>query len=183
MGGSNHQLANDSAWVFRKMKPEYLIIHHSASSRDKTTLTDINNWHTARGFPVSKFGSYIGYHYVVLADGQMIQMRREDEIGAHAKEGGMNFKSLGICLTGNFEEEEPTIAQLNSLHNFLAQKVREYSIPMDKVIAHKEIPFATACCGKNLMNWLNKYRGSAGSDAKTKLISLAEEILYLSKQL
>src|ERR1051325_8363136 len=97
-------------------KPEYIIVHHSASSRDGTTLQDINNWHKARSFPLSKLGYYVGYHYVIFADGKMVQTRNEDEVGAHAKEGGMNFKSIGICLTGNFEQEEPTIAQLDSLH-------------------------------------------------------------------
>lgn len=165
------------------MKPEYLIIHHTASSRDKTTLENINAWHKARAFPLSKLGHYVGYHYLIFADGKIVQTRNDDEIGAHAKEGGMNFKSIGICLTGNFEEEEPTIAQLDALHKIVTDKTKQHSIPVERIIAHREIPFATACCGKNLINWLNKYRGSAGSDVKTKLISLAEEILYLSKQL
>lgn len=165
------------------MKPEYLVIHHTASSRDKTSLENVNSWHKARAFPLSKLGYYVGYHYLIFADGEIIQARNDDEVGAHAKEGGMNFKSIGICLTGNFEEEEPTIAQLDALHRVIIEKMKLLSIPIEKVISHKEIPFATACCGKSLINWLNKYRGSAGSDIKMKLISLVEEILYLSKQL
>ena len=165
------------------MKPEYLIVHHSASSRDKTTLEQIDAWHKARGFPKSKKGYFVGYHYVIFGDGIIRQTRSDDEVGAHAKEAGMNFKSIGVCLTGNFEEEDPTIAQLDALHRIVTEKSKLYSIPIEKVISHHEIPFATACCGKNLINWLNKYRGSAESDVKTKLISLVEEILYLSKQL
>lgn len=163
--------------------PKFIVIHHSASSRDKTSIKNIDSWHKARAFPISLLGYYVGYHYVILGDGTAIQTRNDDEVGAHAREGDMNFKSIGICLTGNFENEEPTEEQLMVLNGLIADKMKAYNITKDKVISHNEIPYATACCGKNLIEWLKQFRNSAEGDVKARLLSLAEEFVNLIKQL
>ncbi|MEM5844519.1 MAG: peptidoglycan recognition family protein [candidate division WOR-3 bacterium] len=167
------------------MKPEYIIIHHSATSRDLTKLEAIDNYHKLKGFPKSSLGYYAGYHLVITGDGTSYQTRAFDEEGCHASALGMNKKSVGICLTGNFEQENPSSEQLKTLEKEI-EKIKEiYQIPVEKVIGHCEIPYQTACPGKNLLSWLIEWRNSkirVGDNEKIKKIrELAEEILKLCK--
>jgi len=82
------------------MIPKYIIIHHTATSRDKTTFSSINNGHRKRWNWKSSLGYYIGYQYLITADGTIKQGRADNEDGAHCR--GWNDKSIGIALTGNF---------------------------------------------------------------------------------
>jgi len=159
------------------MKPKFLIIHHSASSRDRTTLSAINFWHKQRGFPKSSLGWYIGYHYVITGNGMLYQTRKENEMGAHARANGMNYKSIGICLTGNFEIEKPSTKQLNTLKKFIENH------PNLTVLGHNQIPYPTACPGQRLLEWINNYKSnqsqSSSNDRIKKIKSLLEEALKL----
>ena len=137
------------------MKPTTIIIHHSVSSRDSTALRDIDRWHRLRwpGF-VSSLGYHIGYHYVIIGNGNVYKTRQENEIGAHCVP---NEGKVGICLTGNFEEETPSPAQLNSLGDLLQKIKKEYNLADENIFGHCE-KSRTLCPGKNLMKWLNLYR-------------------------
>ncbi|MFH1032061.1 MAG: peptidoglycan recognition family protein [Chloroflexota bacterium] len=139
------------------MLPLYLIVHHTASSRDKTTLQDVDNWHRAR-WPNfrSSLGFFVGYQYLILSNGRVLQTRRDNEEGAHTL-GGYNQKAIGICLTGNFMVEEPSPEQLSALQPLLDKLKKDYNIADEKILGHREV-WATDCPGKNLMKWLNLYR-------------------------
>lgn len=140
-------------------KPQYIVIHHSATPRDTTGIAGIDAGHKSRGFPRSSLGYYVGYHYVILGDGTIVQCRKEDEVGAHAKTtDGMNLKSIGVCLVGNFDEQTPNVEQLKSLAGLIAGiRARHITIPLDKVISHGEVA-QTACAGKSLVSWVKTYR-------------------------
>jgi len=88
------------------LKPEsikYLIVHHTATARDTTTFDAVKKYHISKGW------GDIGYHYFITADGKIWPGRAENIVGAHASSSDMNFKSLGICLTGNFMDEKDFI--------------------------------------------------------------------------
>lgn len=53
---------------------------------------DIDKWHKQRGF------KKIGYHYVVMLNGEIETGRKPDEIGAHCE--GHNADSIGVCYVG-----------------------------------------------------------------------------------
>ena len=128
-----------------------IIIHHSASSKNKTTVDDINNWHKVR-WPdfKSSLGYWIGYHFVITGDGKLTQTRRSNELGAHCIP---NEGKVGICLTGNFDIEEPNKEQLNSLTALLEQLKKEYNLEDKNIFGHCE-KSQTACPGKNLVKWI-----------------------------
>ena len=135
------------------MTPTYIIIHHTASSRDKTTVSDVNVWHKVRNFTLSSLNFYVGYHYLILATGEVVQTRQDNEVGCHCVAQNMNFKSIGICLTGNFDIEEPTKEQLNSLSDLVEKKLGEFNISKDKVLGHREVS-STECPGDSLFKWV-----------------------------
>jgi N-acetyl-anhydromuramyl-L-alanine amidase AmpD len=139
------------------MTPKYIIIHHTASSRDKTTVKDVNAWHKVRNFTLSNLGYYVGYHYLILSNGDVVQIRQDFEVGCHCIAQNMNFQSIGVCLTGNFETETPSEQQFASLTELLERKLKDFNIPKEKVLGHKEVS-STECPGKNLFKWLLLYR-------------------------
>ena len=137
------------------MTPEYIIIHHSATSRDLTTFEAINEYHRQKWNFISSLGYYIGYHYLITGDGQYRQGRADTDEGAHAK--GWNDKSIGICLTGDFMIEKPSDAQLKTLKDLLDTLLKRWNIPKENVKGHREVS-QTLCPGDNLMAWIQEYR-------------------------
>lgn len=105
-------------------KPTVVITHHSASP-NTFTHKDVDQWHKQRwpGF-VSRLGFHVGYHYVIEANGTIIQTRYHDEEGAHCI--GMNRSSIGVCFMGNFNQTRPTTAQVNAWVDLYAKLRTEY---------------------------------------------------------
>lgn len=123
-------------------KPNKIIVHHSASPRDTTTIFDIDEWHKKRGFLQGRDGHYVGYHYVITGDGQVHQTKDDDEEGCHTL--GQNLQSIGICLTGNFDTETPSDNQGQRLGELLLAIRRRYGIAPEKIFPHRQ--FAQKDC-------------------------------------
>jgi N-acetyl-anhydromuramyl-L-alanine amidase AmpD len=139
------------------LKPEdikYLIVHHTATPRDSTTFEAVKRYHT------QELGwEDIGYHFFINGQGILNLGRPVNYVGSHCSAGSMNFKSLGICLAGNFEVEKPSEGQLKMLESILRELMNKYKIPIDNLLGHCEVPGAkTLCPGKNLLEWLKNYR-------------------------
>mgnify|MGYP001559835005 CR=1 FL=1 len=110
------------------MKPIRIIIHHTANETQEPQLKLTDNYHKQEGFPKSSLGYYVGYTYFVERDGTTTQTRIDTEEQAHTKE--FNFNSIGICLAGNFDKEQPTTTQRHKLRELIKQnrQVIPYSI-------------------------------------------------------
>jgi hypothetical protein len=100
----------------------------------------------------------LGYHFVIgngtdTSDGQTEVGPRwpKQKWGAHAKtpDNRFNKYGIGICLVGNFDNERPTKAQVQSLSHLVAYLMKTYKIPADRVIGHGDTK-ATDCPGKNV---------------------------------
>lgn len=125
------------------MIPNQLTIHHSASGFN-TTIKDIDAWHKVRNFTFSSLGYYVGYHYVILGDGSIVQTRRDNEMGCHSIP---NDGKIGICLVGNFQIDQPRVEQINALENLCAKLQTIYNIR--NVRGHRDCNL-TECPGNNL---------------------------------
>ena len=133
--------------VFPKRR---VVVHHSASPRDRTTAHDIASWHTDRGFDM------IGYNYVIEAGGKLVVGRSMHRAGAHCKADGANFDSIGICVTG--DNTKPSEAwdqdQIEALRTFV-QSARVL-FPGISVCGHRDVPGAkTACPGVDIVDLLS----------------------------
>lgn len=126
------------------MRVQKLVIHHSAS-KNTTTKADIEKWHKQRGF------TQIGYHKVIEGNGDIVDGRPETTKGAHVK--GANHSSLGVCVIGNFEDNSPTTAQINSLITVLTDWCNTHKLKAASIYGHFNVPGGsteTSCPGKNL---------------------------------
>ncbi|MFA5217098.1 peptidoglycan recognition family protein [Sulfuricurvum sp.] len=134
-------------------KRETIVLHHSASPRVSTTPEMIAEWHRARGF------NSIGYHWIIDRLGKRVAGRPASKVGAHCK--GFNSQSYGVCVVGNFENEEPTQKQIDELVSLL-RDIRQY-YGVIHLIGHKDAPHAaTACPGRNLYALLPEIRKMTG---------------------
>jgi len=108
-------------------------------------------------------------------------------VGAHASSSDMNFKSLGICLTGNFMDEVPTEAQLSSLKDLVIKLQTKYNIQISNVLGHQEIPASTAFPGTNLLKWVQDFRKNYNEVKPTnniaQVISHLEQAITILKNL
>ena len=116
---------------------EMIIIHHCA--RKVWSPEDINNFHKEKGW------DGIGYNFYIRKDGSIYNGRGEEAVGAQLK--GYNDISIGICLEGNFEIEEPEEGQIEALNNIIYYLICKYDIK--KIKEHKDYG-ETLCPGKNL---------------------------------
>jgi N-acetylmuramoyl-L-alanine amidase len=129
---------------------QWIVIHHSATPTGGAAAFD--KMHKAKGW------DELGYHFVVgngtdTGDGQVEVGPRwsKQKWGAHAKTSDNRFNrfGIGICLVGNFDNERPTKAQLQSLSKLVAYLMKSYNVPADRVIGHGETK-ATDCPGRNV---------------------------------
>jgi len=125
----------------------HIIVHNSAISRN----VNEKQFQTIDGYHKSKGWGGIGYHYLIEPDSTLERGREDDEIGAHCKAWMMNYRSIGICLSGNFNMEDPTLEQVKSLHSLITRLMSQYGIPEKNVRPHRHYT-QTQCWGTRLPN-------------------------------
>src|SRR3990167_10434292 len=126
--------------------PEWTVIHHSGGTKADPNAD--TSHHTANimeqghiSFP--NFFEGLGYQYVIHDDGKVWKGRPEHYHGAHVKERDtdgikINYKSIGICLAGNFNVTLPTKEQETALKGLIASiKTRYPAITDDKIVPHR----------------------------------------------
>jgi len=157
-------------------KIEYIIIHHSATKKETTNFNAVNEYHLSLGW------KGIGYHYFIEEDGTVKQGRDENTEGAHCRSDRMNHRSIGICLAGNFTEEEPSVGQLASLQSLLDLLRKRYDIPRENVLGHKEVNGASTVCPASLLDHIKAYRQGEDENNDTRAISeeLDEALKHIS---
>ena len=129
-------------------------IHQSAS--DFGTATIIDGWHRARGW------KGIGYHRVILCgrlvgggtvdhfvDGMIQEGRPLDQIPAAV--AGHNTGMLAVCLIGNGDalpigEGYMSPSMWESLVRLCLKWHREFGVPVEKFLGHREFPDVHKTC-------------------------------------
>ncbi|MBI3948533.1 MAG: N-acetylmuramoyl-L-alanine amidase [Armatimonadetes bacterium] len=141
-------------------RPDAIIIHHSATPASvdgrPVDAAAIDAMHARRGFRVVYEDKvyHIGYHYVILPDGEVQPGRPERAVGAHARHE--NRHSLGVCLIGNFSSDanprgargpaRPSEAQMRALEGLCRRLMRQYAIAPERVLRHSDV-VRTECPG------------------------------------
>jgi hypothetical protein len=152
------------------VKPTFIIIHHSA-----TTDGVVNDWEAIRRYHMSwrhqgriiteqearqriaagikgieAPWSDIGYHYGIELRGDnylWLTGRMPDRIGAHCKEQGMNDKSLGICVVGNYDIVDVPAEAFHLLTVKTKELMEQYAISVANVKPHREFAPYKTCPG------------------------------------
>lgn len=140
-------------------------VHHSVYTpanniselRNQASL--FNTWHKSKSWAEdTKTPSaypYISYHYLMATNGEMLKVTDEKYVKYHAGDNfrkglSFNLHGIAVCLTGNYENDKPTDAQMKALVEFIRDVQRRYKIDA-MVRGHKETSAnPTACPGKNI---------------------------------
>lgn len=118
-----------------------IIVHSTATpSGMKATASDIDKWHRLRGY------DGIGYHYVILHNGEIQRGRDIARIGAHCK--GHNEETIGIAYVGGLNSSKQsadtrTQAQKNALTALIKTLLSQYPT-IRKISGHRDY-CNTAC--------------------------------------
>ena len=111
-----------------------IIIHCSAGSQ-KSTATDVVRYHTkVLGWRVP------GYHYIVEADGKVVNTVAEEKVSNGVK--GFNAHIINIAYIGGVDSrgrgiDNRTAAQKAALVKLLTELKRRY--PLAKIMGHRDI--------------------------------------------
>lgn len=148
------------------LPPKWITVHHDGMdpyfgtdfAEVKVRLDTIRNGALSRG---DGWGD-IPYHFVVDRSGRVWEGRQMRFQGAHVKY--CNENNIGVMCLGNFEEQQPSAAQIAGLEKTLAALRSYYRLPMNRVRTHREWPTAhTECPGTNLQARMAALRKGARS--------------------
>lgn len=159
-----------------------IVIHHTADAVTGDSRPGVERMRALFKYhAISKGWGDIGYHYVIDEKGQIYQGRAGGEyvIGGHAYCN--NIGSIGIALMGNFETEQPTQSQMQSLQWLLDTVSKEYDIDLTRnvlfhgksinpIVGHRDL-LSTSCPGYYLYNTLNQVRSNVRSNNLNALIT------------
>ena len=147
--------------------PGRITLHHTAVRRDpKTGLA--RKMRNLQGFSqraellanghVKAPWADLPYHFYIGAGG-MVAEGRATGFAGDTNTGYDTSGHIAVVLEGNFEEEQPTSAQLAALVELLADLSGRYAIPAEHIGAHRDFA-ATACPGATLLARLPELRGA-----------------------
>jgi N-acetyl-anhydromuramyl-L-alanine amidase AmpD len=133
---------------------KYLVLHHTATDHD--SVATIDRVHRQRKDKQGQPWVGIGYHFVIgnghgMEDGQIEPTFRWQKqlAGAHAGVGRYNDAGIGICLVGNFEEQQPTKKQFAAVNELVSSLRTQFEISPTSIVGHNQVK-ATECPGKHL---------------------------------
>ncbi len=137
----------------RKQEIHHITLHHGgetfAPGRDVAQyLRDLQAWSRRE-----KKWIDVPYHYVIDLDGRVYEGRPIE----YAGDTNTEYDPMGHALievVGNYEEIEPTAAQLAAVADTMAMLAARYRVPPEEIRAHRDYSRTTVCPGKNLYRYL-----------------------------
>jgi len=153
--------AKDAVGKMQPNTPQRITIHHTASPQ-KDGITIEKKMQNLQNFSQSESRLASGgnkppwpdvpYHYYIAVDGQIAEGRDIKYVGDTNTDYDPSGHLL-IVLEGNFETEQPSSKQVESLLELVALLSANLEIPVSEIKAHNDYA-ATACPGVSLKNAL-----------------------------
>ncbi len=108
----------------------------------------------------------IAYHFIVDYAGRVWEGRSLAYQGAHVSR--QNVRNLGILVLGNFEEQSPSAASLETLETLVGALRSGFGVKKHRVYGHCDIG-SSVCPGKNLYPYVeNMRKGNEADRSNTK---------------
>ncbi len=156
---------------------ERITVHHSAGVlTDNTTaptrIKRYQTFHQDRGF------ADIAYHFMIDRNGNVYEARDYGTVG----ETFTSYDPTGHflpMLDGNFEEQDVTDAQFESLVDLVAWAITEFEVGVDTIAGHRDFT-ATLCPGESLYDRLAD--GSLQAAVAARLDAGGTRLVYLREQ-
>lgn len=168
-----------------------LVVHHTAIQVTGDERPSVERVRALYAYHAQNRGwGDIGYHYLLDEEGQIYEGRAGGDyvVGGHVY--CSNVGTIGIALLGNFEVEQPTQVQMQSLQWLLDTLARQYSIDLEQqvtfhgkrlqaIVGHREI-VSTDCPGYYVWETLNQVRRHVQASDLTASIRFPQPIVRKS---
>jgi hypothetical protein len=147
--GSKPQPIPDS----RKQTPKFITIHHAGvlwkGGDPVQFVRNMQSWgQREKNWPD------LPYHFLIAPDGRIFEGRPiefEPESNTRYDLAG----NIGVEMMGNFEEQRPSIEQLQSCVKLVAWLAQEHKIEPPSIRGHKDAaPRQTSCPGRDFYRYL-----------------------------
>jgi N-acetylmuramoyl-L-alanine amidase len=93
--------------------------------------------------------AFFAYHWLIRPDGTAERLLEDGAIGWHAGNWEINTRSVGIALSGRYEETTPPMAQIEGVARLMRENYPQ--IARERVIGHREV-VETTCPGEQFLN-------------------------------
>ena len=145
--------AREPTGPFRRHRIKRLTVHHSGAvltdnRKAPARLRSHQRSHQAEGWPD------IAYHVLIDRNGHVYQGRPIRAVGDTRTNYDPRGHFLVMC-EGNFSEQRPAAAQVESLVDVLAWAARRYDVPLRTIGGHQEYA-DTACPGRSLQRMIRR---------------------------
>lgn len=130
-----------------KQPIEFIVIHHSL-----TEDGEVVNWQAIKKYHRDKGWTDVGYHYGLDLIGDEVEVmvgRPLNAVGAHVAEQRVNWKSIGICVIGNYDEEVPDEKHMEKLIPLIYSLLDTFKLPVEAIRFHTEFAPYKSCPGRN----------------------------------
>lgn len=156
-----------------EQKPAEIIIHHTGEKQQPRMSLEVK-LRGLQGFAMKpgKVGSLskpawgdVPYHFYVDVAGR-IGEGRDLNFAGDATTNFDNEDRIQVVIEGDFEREQPTKEQLQSLMNLVTWLAFKYGIPAENISGHGDHD-QTDCPGKNLRPFLDDLRKAVQANYAT----------------
>ncbi len=138
-----------------------LWLHHTASSDGEAPrVRAIQRYHQ-----VTKGWNDIAYNFLISGSGTIYEGVGAGILGTHTK--GHNWSSHAICVLGNYNVAEPTVASLDAVVALIRHGHLEGWWPDQLTGGHRDVS-ATSCPGGSLYSKIPAINQLAGDDMLTE---------------
>lgn len=147
----------------RKHTPKWITLHHAGvlwtnSQSPEQFLRNMQAWGKKRPQveqpPRNTYWPDLAYHYLVAPDGRIFEGRPvEYEPESNTKYALAGH--IGVEMMGNFDEQRPSPAQLESVVRLTAWLMERYAIDLDGVRTHRDVAQGqTSCPGRDFYRYM-----------------------------
>ena len=93
---------------------------------------------------------FFAYHWLIRPDGTVERLLEDTAIGWHAGNWGVNTRSVGIALSGDYETNTPPYAQIEATGRI----IREYypGVAKGNISGHREVTGGVTCPGTSFLH-------------------------------
>ncbi|MGQ3053610.1 MAG: peptidoglycan recognition protein family protein [Roseateles sp.] len=131
----------------------HITLHHQGETWKDGTNVEAYLRRLQQWSRLTKRWADIPYHYVIAPDGRIYAARPLAQAGDTNTEYDPRGHAL-VMLVGNFEQQQPTAAQLKAAVDVAAWLAREHGLGLDAIASHKDHSRQTVCPGRNFYAYL-----------------------------
>jgi LysM repeat protein len=133
-----------------------ITVHHTTDDENSSKRSEVHFLQLIQKYHINENKwADIGYHFIISPSGKIYEGRLLSNSGAHVKNN--NQGNIGIALLGNYDKEDLTKEEKDSLQKLIEALRERYSIKKSELYGHGELG-KTKCPGIFGLKFINTLR-------------------------